>query len=391
MQSGMVSPQRDSRSAATRGWGRVTDWTMQRLTGLPKGGRRAAVAWIGLFLAAIGWVDYLTGTRVSMGFFYLLPVALSVLWLGIGAASTMAVVSWLVRVTADLTDEPAAWHQTWLWWNSATALLMYFSVIWILNALLQLHRQLEQRVAERTAELQRETLKRQEVQRELLDLSESERSAMGRELHDQLGQHLVATAMAAQVLAQRLHTHDENGAREARKIADLVEQGIAQTRQLARGLLLERIEPERLASELVELCAGLRQQFPKVECVARVETPAGLADGAVAAQVFRIAQEAARNACRHSGAARVTVTLRQEGAELLVSVEDNGRGLRVDDERTGGMGLRIMRHRAEHLGSRLVISTQRDRGTRITCAVPLASEGDRISHENRDHTHFPRR
>ncbi|MBI5422865.1 MAG: sensor histidine kinase [Opitutae bacterium] len=388
----MVSPNRDSRSAAARGWGRLTDWTMQRLTGLPKGGRRAAFAWIGLFLAAIGWVDYVTGTRVSMGFFYLFPVALSVLWLGVGAGSTMAIVSWLVRVMADLTDDPRAWHQTWLWWNSATALLMYFTVIWILHALILLHRQLEQRVIERTAELERETLKRQEVQRDLLELSESERSAMGRELHDQLGQHLVGTAMAAQVLAQRLHAHDENGAREARKIADLVEQGIAQTRQLARGLLLERIEPARLPSELVELCAGLRQQFPKVECVASVETPAGLADASVAAQVFRIAQEAARNACRHSGAGRVTVTLHQEGQELVVAVEDNGRGLRPDDERTAGMGLRIMRHRAEHLGSRLLISSQLGRGTRIVCAVPLGREnGSRISHENRDDSNLPGR
>lgn len=391
MQSGMVSPHRDPLPAALRGWERVTDWTVQRLTGLPKGGRRAALAWIGLFLAAIGWVDYLTGTRVSMGFFYLFPVALSVLWLGVGAGSTVAITSWLVRVTADLTDDPRAWHQTWLWWNSATALLMYFSVIWILHALIQLHRQLEQRVAERTMELERETLKRQEVQRDLLELSESERSAMGRELHDQLGQHLVGTAMAAQVLAQRLHAHDEHGAREARKIADLVEQGIAQTRQLARGLLLERIEPARLASELVELCAGLRQQFPKVECVARVETPAELTDAAVAAQVFRIAQEAARNACRHSGAGRVTVTLCQEGRELLVSVEDNGRGLRPDDERTAGMGLRIMRHRAEHLGSRLLITAQRDRGTQVMCAVPLAADGGRISHENRDDSNLPGR
>lgn len=384
MQSDMVSSHRDSRSAAVRVWERLTDWTMRRLTAVPQGGRRAAIGWIVLLLAAIGWVDYVTGTRVSMGFFYLFPVALSVLWLGVGAGATMAIASWLVRVMADLTNDLGAWHQTWLWWNSATALLIYFAVIWILHTLIQLHRQLEQRVAERTAELELETLKRQQVQRELLELSENERSAMGRELHDQLGQHLVGTAMAAQVLAQRLHAHDENGAREARKIADLVEQGIAQTRQLARGLLLERIEPERLASELVELCAGLRQQFPKVNCGASVETPAGLADAAVAAQIFRIAQEAARNACRHSGATRVTVTLRQVGQDLLVSVEDDGRGLRPDDGRTAGMGLRIMRHRAEHLGSRLLITSQRGRGTRIMCAVPLTGGGGRISHENRD-------
>ncbi len=377
----MVSSGRPTAKTATRIWARVTGWTLERLTGMPKSGRTGALVWIGLFLVAIGFIDYMTGTRVSMGFFYLVPVALSVVWLGLGAASLTALACWAVRVVADLTDAPQSFQETWLWWNSASALLIYFSVIWILHALIQLHRQLEQRVRERTEELERETLKRQQVQRELLELSESERSAMGRELHDQLGQHLVGTAMAAQVLAHRLHGRDESGAREARKIADLVEQGIAQTRQLARGLLLERVEPERLESELEELCAGLRQQFPAVECVARVETPAGLRDASRAAQVFRIAQEALRNACRHSGAKRVALTLREEGGNLLVMVEDDGRGLPPEGERNEGMGLRIMQHRAEHLGSNLMITAQRGRGTRVRCVVPLGSPV-RFSHES---------
>jgi signal transduction histidine kinase len=370
----MVSAGQEDTSARANIRSRLTDWMLVRFTGMPKGGRKAAVLWICAALAVIGIVDYATGTRVSMGFFYLAPVALSVMWLGMSAAVVTALGSWAVRVAADLTDDPLAIDQTWLWWNSATAMLTYFGVIWILNALIQLHRQLEQRVVERTAELERETQKRQQVQRELLELSESERSAMGRELHDQLGQHLVGTAMAAQVLAQRLHGRDENGAREARKIADLVEQGIAQTRQLARGLMLERIDPERLQSELEELCAGLRQQFPSVECAARVETPANLRDASVAAQVFRIAQEALRNACRHSRASRVTLNLRPEGDGLMIVVEDNGRGLPPEEERSDGMGLRIMQHRAEHLGSNLLISAERGRGTRVTCAVPLTAQ-----------------
>jgi signal transduction histidine kinase len=175
------------------------------------------------------------------------------------------------------------------------------------------------------------------------------------------------------VLAQRLHGRDESGAREARKIADLVEQGIAQTRQLARGLLLERVEPERLKSELEELCAGLRQQFPAVECLAQVETPAELRDASRAAQIFRIAQEALRNACRHSQAKRVTLALRPEGDALLLEVEDDGRGLPPEGERREGMGLRIMQHRAEHLGSNLVITAQPGRGTRVMCLVPIGA------------------
>lgn len=177
--------------------------------------------------------------------------------------------------------------------------------------------------------------------------------------------------MAAQVLAHRLQARDETGAREARQIADLVEQGIAQTRQLARGLLLERIEPERLKSEIEELCAALRQQFPKVKCEAFVQTPVRLKDPAVAAQIYRIAQEAMRNACRHSGAQHVGLGLRESEGRLFLGIVDDGHGLPDPSDRGAGMGLRIMQHRAEHLGSTLAISSQRGRGTEVSCEIPL--------------------
>ena len=366
----MLSPSH-VRTEHTPPWSRLTDWMLRKVTGLPSGGKKAAVLWICGSILAVGVIDYQTGTRLSMTLLYLVPVGLAVIWLGFTAGWVTAVGGVAIRLTADLVDEPESFREAWLWWNSGASIFVYLSVVWILDALIRLHRHLEQRVVERTMELQAETLKRQQVQSELLDLSANERGAMGRELHDQLGQHLVGTAMAAQVLAQRLQAHDENGAKEARTIVDLVEQGVAQTRQLARGLLLENIEPERLRSEIEELCATLRQQFPRVNCDALVQTPERLRDPAVAAQVYRIAQEAMRNACRHSGARRVRLGLRESENKLCLSVEDDGKGLPDGTDQARGMGLRIMQHRAEKLGSRLVISSQPGRGTRITCELSL--------------------
>jgi len=328
----------------------------------------------------VGAIDYVTGTHVSLTMLYLVPVTLAVTWLGLGAGWLASIGCVTVRVCADLLDDPEAWREAWLWWNSLGSLAVYLAVVWILHSLVKLHRELERRVRERTAELEAETRKRQEVQRELLELSANERGAMGRELHDQLGQHLVGTAMAAQVLAHRLQARDDTGAREARQIAELVEQGIAQTRQLARGLMLEQIEPERLQSEIEELCATLRQQFPQVSCDAFVQTPPLLRDPEVAAQLYRIAQEAMRNACRHSGARHVRLGLREAEGFLCLSVEDDGCGLPDENQRGGGMGVRIMQHRAENLGSRLVISSQPGRGTRISCelALPCSAQSARL-------------
>ncbi len=341
------------------------------LTRLPAGGRIAAILGLGCAVLAIGWADYVTGTRISFVVLYVIPVVLAVSWLGRMSGVVAAVGSVVIRFVADSTADVTALQETWLWWNSAGSLVVYLAIVWMLDALILLHRQLERRVHLRTLELEREVRRRQEVQRELLDLSDNERSAMGRELHDQLGQHLVGTAMAAQVLAQKLHGRDETAAREARKIADLVEQGIAQTRQLAHGLLLSSLDPGRFGSELEELCATLRQQYPKVRCHCRIEATPLLRDPAVTAQLFRIAQEALRNAMRHSGGTEVALTVEDAKPGLVLRVEDNGRGLPSAEQHLG-MGLRIMKHRAEHLRAEFSVTSRAGGGTRVTCAMPFS-------------------
>lgn len=348
---------------------RATEWTLQHLTGGRTHGRWRAMLIIVAGILAIGWVDAITGTRMSFVVFYLVPVTLATAWFGRWGGVVAALASVVMRFVADSSDDNAVWHQTWLWWNSFGSLLVYLVLVWVLDALVQLHHRLEQRVRERTTALEQEVGKRQQIQRELLELSGRERSAMGRELHDQLGQHLVGTAMAAQVLAEKLQARGENGAREARQIADLVEQGIAQTRQLAQGLLLAHIDPSRLRFELEELCATLRQQFPHVECVCRIDEQAFVTDGHVAAQLYRLAQEALRNAFRHSGGDCVWLHLMTRGSGVQLFVEDNGRGLPA--ARSGpGMGLRILQHRAEHIGARLELTARSGGGTRVTCLVP---------------------
>ncbi len=338
---------------------------------MPEERRAVAAAWLIVAVLAIGALDRVSGTRLSLVAIYLIPVSLAVVWLGRASGFGFAALAVVARFVADALDGDVSFFDTWLWWNSVASMVVYTVVVWTLDVLMSFYRQLEVRVRERTAELEAETRRRQEVQRQLLVISASERSAMGRELHDQLGQHLVGTAMAAQVLAQRLHGRDESAGREARQIADLVEQGIAQTRQMAHGLLLTQVEPERLEAEFLELCAALRQLYPRVRCECVIESPPRLRDAGAAAQVFRIGQEALRNALRHSGATRVELRLGRAGEDLELAVEDNGCGLPNAEERTGGLGLNIMRHHAEHLGTTLEVRSTPRSGTRISVRVSV--------------------
>lgn len=89
--------------------------------------------------------------------------------------------------------------------------------------------------------------------------------------------------------------------------------------------------------------------------------------------MFRFFQEALSNIARHAGATRVTVSLEKEGGRLLLTVEDNGRGItdrEIADPKS--LGLLTMRESAHLLGGEFLISRAPGKGTRVTLAIPLS-------------------
>ncbi len=345
----------------------ASDWVLAHFTKPSSLSRRQASAVVIALVIAIGIADYASGIRVSLALFYLVPILLTAAWLGVREAITVVFASVLVRVLGDLfaIDEPTLpW---WSWWNVLTALVVFLFIVWVFARLLELFRGLEQRVAESAGELLRGSESRRLLQQQLLAAGSSERALVGQELHDDVCQHLVGTALAARVLAQHLAQQGNAHRGDAETIVRLIEEAIAKTRQLARGLLLSAIEPGDLPDKLSELVdegtgAGVYCSFT---CAGDVL----LADASVAAQVYRIAQEALRNALRHADARHVMVGLVNERDAARLVVEDDGRGVGSGRD-DSGMGLAIMRQRAAYIGASLAIEDVPGGGTRVLCTVP---------------------
>ena len=101
---------------------------------------------------------------------------------------------------------------------------------------------------------------------------------------------------------------------------------------------------------------------------------------ASASDLYRIAQEAIRNAARHSGAAAIELQLAIEPERLVVAVEDDGIGMPQHAETRGGMGLKIMRYRASIIGALLDIEPREGGGTVVRCtfAHPTATDTEEI-------------
>jgi signal transduction histidine kinase len=331
---------------------------------------RAAV-FISAQVLLIGWLDYITGPHLSLKVFYDIPIALAVAWLGWRAAVGTSVGCVAVWLASEYLAGADYVHRATIWWNLGINLAMFLIVALVLDAFISLHRQMEARVRQRTDELHRAVVMRERLQRELLRIGERERSSIGRDLHDGLCQHLAGTAMAAQVLAGRLDGRERAAAAEARGIVRLVEEGIAQTRTLANGLLLASIPPEHLVPELEKLAEAVTAS-QGVACRLTVRGDPRVADETMASNLYRIAQEAVRNAVRHAKASRLEIVLQQDGPDLTLTVSDNGPGL-PRRRRGPGMGLRIMAHRAEILRGEFAVETPQGGGTSVRCRVPTSA------------------
>jgi signal transduction histidine kinase len=121
------------------------------------------------------------------------------------------------------------------------------------------------------------------------------------------------------------------------------------------------------------MAAAASDQFC-VQCSCQAPEAVPLQDEATASHLYRIAQEAVRNAVRHGGATRIWVSLAKEGARIRLAIVDNGGGLPPPALRGKGMGLRIMGHRAEMIGAEFSADALKGGGTRIQCSLPIGQK-----------------
>jgi signal transduction histidine kinase len=325
-----------------------------------------------VLLLLIGWIDYLTGFEIMFSAFYLLEVGAAAWFVGRGFGLLMAALSVAVWIGGDFAA--GARYSTPLIpiWNALILLVLYSIVVLLLASLRSLQRGLEARVDQRTQALKREMAQRQRLEEEILQISEREQRRIGHDLHDSLCQHLTATALAGQVLGERLAAKSLPEAADATKVVELVEEGMSLARNLARGLYPVEMEAEGLMAAFQELADSITKGA-KVLCVFERNPPVLIHDDAVATHLYRIAQEAVRNALRHGKAKRIGISLFERDGFVKLAVEDDGVGLPETMGESKGLGVRIMAYRAGMLGGTFAIEPAPTGGTIVVCTIPQAA------------------
>jgi PAS domain S-box-containing protein len=204
----------------------------------------------------------------------------------------------------------------------------------------------------------------------LQTIREEERTHIARELHDDLGQILASLRMDLTLLQQTDGMTDES-----LRLMNGMEQNlltaISSLRRIATNLRPRALDEGGLYFAL----RGLRDDF-----VERYGIPTTLLadeaelrlDDSASTAIFRMVQEALTNIARHAGATAVTMNLFRSDGDLLITIRDDGRGIRPEDmEKAESLGLIGMRERVWAMNGEITITADEPPGTRIDIIVPV--------------------
>jgi PAS domain S-box-containing protein len=211
---------------------------------------------------------------------------------------------------------------------------------------------------------------RKRAEEALREIREAERRRIARELHDAVLQDLTYALQSMQV--SRRMPEGATRAREADQQIEAMKRAVAGLRGAIYDLRLESTRERSLVRAIASIVELNRQIGGDCEFELIVDDgfPAGIS-GEAGVEVVRVVQEALANVRRHSGAEHAVVTLGVAGGEILVEVEDDGRGF--GPQTTFGMGLTGMRERVVALGGKLEVEGREGAGTRVFLRVSLAA------------------
>lgn len=236
------------------------------------------------------------------------------------------------------------------------------------------HDTLEQKVAERSAQLQVEMTARKTAELQFKGVL-AERTRLARELHDTLEQTLTGIALQLDT-SFRLAPRDPAAAREhLQRARSWLQQSQIELRSSIWDLRSRELEQFDLAGALRHSAEQVVEDRA-MQLAFHATGPTRSLPEVVEENVLRIGQEALTNIAKHAQATEVAVTLDVADGTLRLQVEDNGRGFQSDDvpdTTTGHYGLTSMTERAKRMGGRLQVASTPGHGTIITVIIPLGA------------------
>ncbi len=202
------------------------------------------------------------------------------------------------------------------------------------------------------------------LERQIIAVSEEERSKIGRDLHDDLGSHLTGVELLSKALQQHLRGEVPERAEQLGIIRNLILDAIEKTRRLSQGLYPVHVVEYGLEAAIEELVIEVKKMF-KVNFDLSWQDGGHVLGKNTATHLHYIIREAVFNAARHGKPQNIGVYMLHDDNGFSVKIVDDGKGFAGTPAATG-MGFHTMKYRAKAIGATLVINSGEKSGTIIS-------------------------
>jgi signal transduction histidine kinase len=206
----------------------------------------------------------------------------------------------------------------------------------------------------------------------LMHVQDSERRRVARDVHDGLGQHLVAVKMGIDQFIRRVD--DPEDGENLAEISALLHRAITESRTISHLLHPPLLDEIGLESALNVYADGFAKRSG-LSIQVHVAPDLGRLESDVETAIFRVVQECLLNVHRHSKSATAGVTLRREDDEIRLQVTDDGVGMATGQDGMG-VGLLGIRERIRQLDGKLQIVSGDGKGTIVTARIPNRAKKD---------------
>ncbi len=228
------------------------------------------------------------------------------------------------------------------------------------------------------------------LSQQLMQAQEDERHMISRELHDTVAQDLSVTKMACDLIYAELLSKRLPEADPIQEICAALQKTISGVRNMAYDLRPPVLEELGLVETIYRLC----EDFAQMWGVPVDFQSAGLKnlklDYDIQINLYRLVQEGLTNIRKHAAAGRVTLKLAAAFPNIILRIEDNGRGFNVQKRMAAAgqekrMGLHSMQERATLLNGEMKLQSKPGQGTKVSIKLPFAEKksGTKENHLNR--------
>jgi len=220
--------------------------------------------------------------------------------------------------------------------------------------------------------IDQEIQKQKQVTQATIDAQEKERTEIGKELHDNINQHLNTTRLYLEVAK-------EKAGGEVLQMINLAHKNMAgiinEIRQLSQSLVPPTLGDLGLAESIQDLCDGLRRSHKFKIKFSRSHFEEEIIPDNLKLSLFRILQEMISNIIRHSGATQISIKLQTDAESIFLNITDNGNGFDTQSAREG-LGLNNIRTRVALFNGKMELKTAPGEGCVLHVTIPYHRESE---------------